>query len=279
MGNILGILDLKDPEKPEYTALWWVPGQWVGGGEEPLPEGRRVRCHHPFRLGNRLYSGWWHHGWYIHDVFSKPKPIVHVDWSPPFPCPTHTAMPLPYTIKGRQILIVNDEEVSDRLAPTPNAFLWIVDVTEETNPVPIATYRARKDDEPYDPKFWYGCHQPQEQIYGEQTRFAVTWFGGGLRMIDISDPWSVEELGLLHPRTRQGVRPPRATTCSRTSTASTTSSTETAGSTFSSGPGAKRLSPRPGTARRWRPEWRGVRRSSGSGEAARPRRARARDSR
>ncbi len=206
VGNILGILDLKDPEKPEYTALWWVPGQWVGGGEEPLPEGRRVRCHHPFRLGNRLYSGWWHHGWYIHDVsdLSKPEPIVHVDWSPPFPCPTHTAMPLPYTIKGRKILIVNDEEVSDRLAPTPNAFLWIVDATEETNPVPIATYRARKDDEPYDPKFWYGCHQPQEQIYGEQTRFAVAWFGGGLRMIDISDPWSVEELGYYIPEPGKG---------------------------------------------------------------------------
>jgi hypothetical protein len=165
-----------------------------------------VRCHHPLRLGDRLYSGWWHHGWYIHDIsdISKPKPIVHVDWSPPFTCPTHTAMPLPYEIKGRKILIVNDEEVSDRLAPVPNAFLFIVDATVETNPVPIATYRARKDDQPFDPAFWYGCHQPQEQIYGEQTMFAVTWFGGGLRMIDISDPWRVEELGYYIPEPGTG---------------------------------------------------------------------------
>ena len=54
VGNIIGILDLENPETPEYVCRWWVPGQWVAGGETPLPEGRRVRCHHPLRLGNRL---------------------------------------------------------------------------------------------------------------------------------------------------------------------------------------------------------------------------------
>jgi hypothetical protein len=34
--------------------------------------------------------------------------------------------------------VVSDEEVGDRLAPTPNAFLWIVDITEETGRVPPA---------------------------------------------------------------------------------------------------------------------------------------------
>lgn len=195
VGNILGIL-----------SRWWVPGQWVAGGEEPLPEGRRTRMHHPIRLGDRLYSGWWHHGWYVHDMsdMSKPTPIVHRDWNPPATCPTHTVLPLPHAIKGRRILLVNEEEASDRLAPVPNAFLWVVDATEETNPVPIATYRARKDDEPFDPKCWYGCHQPQEQIYGDQTRFAIAWFAGGLRMIDISDPWSVKELGYYIPLPGKG---------------------------------------------------------------------------
>src|SRR5262249_43370835 len=80
-----------------------------------------------------------------------------------------------------------------RLAPTPNAFLWIVDITEETKPTPIATYRARPEDQPFDPECWYGCHQAQEQVY--DTRLAVTWFGGGLRMVDIANPWRPEELG------------------------------------------------------------------------------------
>jgi hypothetical protein len=206
VGNIMEILDLNRPDKPEVVAQWWVPGQWTGGGEEALPEGRRVRCHHPLRLGDRLYCGWWHHGWYIFDIhdLAHPTPIVHVDWSPPFACPTHTALPIPWEIKGRRILVVSDEEVGDRLAPVPNAFLWIVDISEETNPVPIATYRARKDDEPFDPACWYGCHQPQEQVY--DNRLAVTWFAGGLRMIDISDPWQPEELGYYIPEPGHGHR-------------------------------------------------------------------------
>ena len=203
-GNIMGILDLKDPENPEYVSKWWVPGQWVGGGEDPLPEGRRVRCHHPMRLGNRLYAGWWLHGWYIYDIsdLSKPEPISYMDWSPPYVAPTHTTMPIPHEIQGRRILVVADEEAGDRLAPSPNAFLWIVDITEETNPVPISNYRARKIDQPFDPDCWYGCHQPQEQIYG--NRLAVAWFGGGLRMIDISDPWRPEELGYYLPMPGKG---------------------------------------------------------------------------
>jgi hypothetical protein len=204
VGNIMEILDLQNPEKPQVVSHWWVPGQWTAGGEGPLPDGRRVRCHHPMRLGNRLYCTWWHHGWYIYDIsdLSAPKPIVHVDWSPPYPCPSHTALPIPWEIQGRRILVVSDEEVGDRLAPTPNALLWIVDITQETNPIPISTYRARRVDEPFDPNFWYGCHQSQEQVY--DNRLAVTWFGGGLRMIDISDPWRPQELGYYLPEPGKG---------------------------------------------------------------------------
>jgi hypothetical protein len=204
IGNIMEILDLHHPAKPEVVSHWWVPGQWEAGGESPLPDARRVRCHHPMRLGNRLYCTWWHHGWYIFDIsdLSQPKPIVHMDWSPPYPCPSHTTLPIPWDIMGRRILVVSDEEVGDRLAPTPNAFLWIVDITEETNPVPIATYRARREDQPFDPGCWYGCHQSQEQVY--DNRLAVTWFGGGLRMIDISNPWQPEELGYYIPEPGQG---------------------------------------------------------------------------
>jgi hypothetical protein len=105
-------------------------------------------------------------------------------------------------LEAQRELLVSDEEVGDRLAPTPNAFLWIVDITEETKPTPIATYRARQDDQPFDPECWYGCHQSQEQVY--DNRLAVTWFGGGLRMVDIANPWRPEELGYYIPEPGQG---------------------------------------------------------------------------
>jgi hypothetical protein len=39
--NIAMILDLKDPTRPEEVGRWWMPGQWVAGGETP-DEGYRT---------------------------------------------------------------------------------------------------------------------------------------------------------------------------------------------------------------------------------------------
>ena len=41
LGNIVMILDLKDPAKPEEAGRWWMPGQWTAGGEKPTWEGSR----------------------------------------------------------------------------------------------------------------------------------------------------------------------------------------------------------------------------------------------
>jgi len=54
VGNIMLILDLADPARPQEVGRWWMPGQWTAGGERPSWKGRAHRCHHPIRLGNRL---------------------------------------------------------------------------------------------------------------------------------------------------------------------------------------------------------------------------------
>ena len=73
--NIVLILDLKDPEKPEEIGRWHMPGQWIGGGEEPTWEADAHRCHHPMRMGNRLYTSYWQGGFVILDIedMSNPK--------------------------------------------------------------------------------------------------------------------------------------------------------------------------------------------------------------
>ena len=58
IGNIVMILDLKDPAKPEEVGRWWMPGQWVGGGETPTWKNDMHKCHHPLRYGNRLYTSY-----------------------------------------------------------------------------------------------------------------------------------------------------------------------------------------------------------------------------
>jgi len=202
-GNIPVIVDMSNPENPTEVSRWWMPGQWTAGGETPTWENARHRCHHPLRMGNRLYTSYWHGGFVILDIddITQPKLVSHLDWSPPYPCPTHTALPIPHEIGGRRFIVCTDEEVSDRLHPSPNAFLWVVDVTEETKPIPVSTFRV-PNDQPFNNDCWFGAHQPQEQVDGNVL--FVTWFAGGLRAVDISDPYLPHEVGHFQPEPGPG---------------------------------------------------------------------------
>ena len=44
VGNIVMILDLKNPSRPEEVGRWWMAGQWIGGGETPTWEIGRASC-------------------------------------------------------------------------------------------------------------------------------------------------------------------------------------------------------------------------------------------
>ena len=203
VGNIVMILDLKDPARPEEVGRWWMEGQWIGGGEKPAWAGTDHRCHHPIRRGDRLYVSYWHGGFVILDIsdMSKPRMVSHLDWSPPYPCPTHTTLPMANKIMGRDIMIVTDEEVGEKLFPTPFAFLWVVDITEETRPIPISTFMVPHDGDSF-PGNRFGAHQPAEQVY--DNILYVAWFAGGLRALDFSNPYQPKEVGTYIPLPGKG---------------------------------------------------------------------------
>ena len=199
------ILDLKDPAKPEEVGRWWIPGQWKAGGESyPWDNWTPPRCHHPMRMGDRLYVSYWHHGFYILDIedMSKPKLISGGNTSPAFPHPTHTCLPMPKPLKGREIMVVADEDVA-KLWPAAPAFTWIYDITEEHCPLPISTFQVEgldKDGAPQPPMM--GCHQPSERFKGTVIPFA--WFAQGLRILDIADPFQPREIAFYEPDPPQG---------------------------------------------------------------------------
>ena len=90
VGNIVMILDLADPTQPEEVGRWWIPGQWQAGGEEyPWADWVAPRCHHPLRLGDRLYVSYWHHGLFILDIedMARPKHIAGRQHQPGLPAP------------------------------------------------------------------------------------------------------------------------------------------------------------------------------------------------
>ncbi|MEO1193764.1 MAG: hypothetical protein AAFY02_18555 [Pseudomonadota bacterium] len=198
VGNIVMILDMKDPAKPEEVGRWWIPGQWEAGGEEyPWREWTPPRCHHPLRRGDRLYVSYWHHGYWILDIsdMSKPKAIAGGNTSPLYPHPTHTCLVIPEPLKGRQIMVVADEDVA-KLWPAAPAFTWIYDITEERLPTPIATWQVEgldEDGSPQEPMT--GCHQPSERFSGSIIPFA--WFAQGLRVLDIADPFRPKEVAFF----------------------------------------------------------------------------------
>ena len=197
LGNITVILDLADPANPKEVARWWLPGQWTAGGETSAWPGKTHRTHHPLRLGERLYVSCWHAGFRILDIsdLARPRVVGGLDWSPPYPSPTHTALPVAHPIRGRRWLVVTDEDVDDRLYAGTPGFMWLVDITDETSPVPVATYNIPQ---PKNPPTYIGCHQPHEAVVGSLVY--VTWFRNGLRVVDIADPYRPREVGAYLPQ-------------------------------------------------------------------------------
>lgn len=205
VGNIVMILDLIDPTKPVEVGRWWIPGQWIGGGETyPWDDYVTPRCHHPIRMGDRLYVSYWHHGFFILDIsdMTKPRAIAHMNSSPSFPHPTHTCLPIPQDLKGRRIMLVADEDVA-KLRPSPPAFTWVYDITQETNPLPISTFQVPGLDPDGAPQEqMMGCHQPSERFSGNIIPFA--WFAQGLRLVDFTDPFAPKEVGHFRPDPQPG---------------------------------------------------------------------------
>src|SRR5439155_224680 len=104
VGNIMLILDLADPSRPQEVGRWWMPGQWTAGGETPSWSGRHHRCHHPIRLGNRLYVSYWHGGFVILDMEDIAKPRA----------PREVAHFVPPVPEGSTRVSSNDVCVDDR---------------------------------------------------------------------------------------------------------------------------------------------------------------------
>jgi hypothetical protein len=203
VGNVAMIMDLNDPAHPTEVGRWWMPGQWLAGGEQPSWDRTAHRCHHPLRLGDRLYTSYWFGGFVILSIenLAKPKLVSGLDWSPPFACPTHTALPIPFAIRGRRYILVADEDVQRPLEAMP-AFIWIVDITDERRPVPVGSFQVEGiEGKPQQP-LMTGCHQPCEKVTG--TEIPCAWFSHGLRIIDISNPHLICEVAHFMPDPQPG---------------------------------------------------------------------------
>lgn len=199
VGNILVIYDLAEPTAPREVSRWWIPGQHIAGGETPTWPGQRYRLHHALRVGDKMWAACWYAGGYVIDIsdITKPKTLGSYNYHPPFPEPTHTLMPLPEPIAGRQIALMVDEE-HDHVPGQPHGFIWVMDAADPANLKPISTFQLSEFDSPYSRAGGrFGAHQFQEKQIG--SLIYATWFAGGLRVIDIGNPEKPREIAFHVP--------------------------------------------------------------------------------
>lgn len=189
IGNILVTYDISDPSTPTEVSRWHMPGQHVAGGEVPTWEGYGVRLHHAMRCGDELWAAVWHAGFRVLDASDIAKPTVKGSYvfPPAIPEPTHTVMPLEQTIDGRRYAVAIDEE-HDHMPGRLHGFIWVMDVTDLDNMVPVAAWDLSERASPWvgQPGVRFGAHQFRERL--DSTQVYATWFAGGLRVLDLADP-------------------------------------------------------------------------------------------
>ena len=219
VGNILVTYDLRDPKKPQEVSRWWMPGQNIAAGEKPAWSGKRHRLHHALRFGNEMWASCWHGGFRVVDIadMAKPKTVASYNYHPPFPEPTHTAMPVPGKIGGKRIALTIDEEDQAQSANEEearrgrlHAGIQLFDVSDYAAVKPLSLFEVSEMDSPFarTPGARFGAHQFHERMTG--TLVHAVWFSAGLRIIDVADPSSPREVGYFIPEPCGGKAAPQS---------------------------------------------------------------------
>ena len=207
------ILDVKDPTNPKEAGRWWFPGTQEGDGSEPPARHPSFDVGHSMHNSNvyperpdRAYTAWKDSGMVILDISDKSKPsmVSHVNFAPPFPGFAHTVLPL----FNRDLLVVTQEATRMNGEDHPK-MVWLMDSRLETNPVIISTLPMGDTDDFYSRPGRYGAHNiyentPGTTSYHSEDLIFATFFNGGLRIFDISNPFQPQEVAHFVPPLTEG---------------------------------------------------------------------------
>jgi hypothetical protein len=217
-GGHLVIWDLSNPADPRFVARHWLPGQEES---EPHPGGAKgINLHHPVVdiEAGKIYQGYPQGGFVevvdIEDV-SHPTTEMLFCIAPTFNRGPHTALPLkqvpcPNFTDGvgdvRDFIVFANEANNGRPGHTEiRTMVYMLDVTAPSNPMTVDTFRV--PDAEYVPQGGrFGPHQFAEtqdgSLYSPKDNgnlLHVAYFSAGLRILDITDPYDMKEVGHYVP--------------------------------------------------------------------------------
>ncbi len=204
-------IDVQNPSKPVEVGRWWLPGTQEGDNEAPPVRHTGDSIDTGFRPHNtnvypqrpdRVYMGYIDGGMIILDIADKahPQMVSRWDYHPPNPGFTHTVVPF----FERNLLVVSDEATRNDGADWPK-LVWIVDNRAEENPVPIATCPLPPVEVFSRRGGRFGAHNlwenlPKEGCWKSETIVLGTFFNGGLRAFDLSNPYQPKEVAYFAPQ-------------------------------------------------------------------------------
>jgi hypothetical protein len=202
------ILDVSDPKNPLEAGRWWYPGTRVGDSTPPparhpkFDTGYRVHNTNVFpREPNRAYVGYIDGGAFVLDIsdMKNIQVVSHWNHSPPLNGFIHTVLPL----FDRKLWIVSDECVFDDGIDWPK-LVWVIDSRDEKNPLSISTFPMPPVEVFSKRGGRYGAHNLHENLpvpgsFYSDTIIIGTFFNGGIRVFDTTDPYRVEEIAYYVP--------------------------------------------------------------------------------
>jgi hypothetical protein len=196
--HIFAVFDLRDLSAPVEVGRWWVPGMWLGGGEQPTWTNRWA-LHHAVIAEDIAYCGWRDGGLILLDVKdpANPTQLGQINWCPPFGGGTHSGLPLP----DRGLCLAPDEAVADNCADGVKR-IWVTDVSEPSNPVSISTLPNPADRDYCERGGHFGPHNVHENRTGSfqsSELIFATYQNAGLRVFDLSDQFAPREVGHFLP--------------------------------------------------------------------------------
>ena len=231
-GGHLVIWDFSTPSKPKYVASHWLPGQRQS---EPCAQERAPNLHHPVvdMANNRVYLSYARGGNVavldIRDV-AKPELVFDYTIEPQFKGP-HTSLPFfgvhtPNFTPGYgdvrdYIIVANEASDAQYQGLEVRCMVFMLDVTVSKNPMMADIFRV-PDGDFLTHGGRFGPHQFNEtqdnKLYRPQDNrnlLYVAYFAGGMRVLDISDPYAMKEVGYYVPKTTSTTIP-RLKTCIQT---------------------------------------------------------------
>ncbi len=205
-------IDVRNPSKPVEVGRWWLPGTRRGDNvappqRHPLDKGFRAHNTNVYpQKPDRLYLAYIDGGMFIMDIADKSKPQVISHWtnSPPYTGFMHTVVPM----FNRDLLIVTDESTEQSAKDWPK-LIWILDARDEKNPISIATCPLPPVDAFRNRGGRFGAHNVHENVplptaWNSEDIVIGTFFNGGLRAYDISDPYQPKEIATFVPPAPNG---------------------------------------------------------------------------